>query len=162
MQRYGIRTADQLVLMADVDADTQERLRSEPRRTSERLVIGGQSVLLRDQGPLFARKDLSSILGDGLRVADWIRLPNRRVYLFTDQAAKNKLLSKYVESDGAQDVITFSPRRLLAQVGPRVELASQNTGAIARRTGVQKDLQTFQSMSAFPTSSPRRSRSSGA
>jgi hypothetical protein len=64
------------------------------------------------------------------------------------------LLDKYVQRDGAQDVLTLSPMRLLKAAGPRIELAAQNTGAIARQTGPQKGKDTFLSVSRFPDRKP--------
>ena len=72
--RYGFRTAEQFILEADLDEEERKRLPSEPRREQVRLLVHGEEAVLRDQGPLFARKDLSSILGDGLDVGDWIQL----------------------------------------------------------------------------------------
>ena len=76
-------------------------------------------MVLRDQGPLFARKDLKSILGDGLDVGEWIQLLNQRVYFFTDQPSMEKFMDKYVELDGAQDVIWLSPLKVLEAAGSR-------------------------------------------
>ena len=71
--KHGFRTAEQLILESDLSEDEQQRLLSTPRRESIRLSVAGDEVLLRDQGPLFARKDLASILGEGLDVSDWVR-----------------------------------------------------------------------------------------
>ncbi len=42
-----------------------------------------------------------------------------------------KLMDKYVQRDGAQDVIWLSLLKVLQAEGICLELASQNTGAIA-------------------------------
>ena len=75
--KSGFRTAEQLILEADLTEEERHTLLSEPRRESVRLSVHGEAVILRDQGPLFARKDLKSILGDGLDVSDWIHLLNQ-------------------------------------------------------------------------------------
>jgi len=106
---HGFRTAEQLILEADLDEEDRQGLLSTPRRESVRLSVRGEDVILRDQGPLFARKDLRSILDNGLDVSDWIHLLNQRVYFFTDQTSMQKLMDKYVQIDGAQDVIWLSP-----------------------------------------------------
>ena len=111
-------------------------------------------MVLRDQGPLFARKDLSSVLDDGVDVSDWIQLLNQRVYFFTDQPSMQKFLDKYVELDGAQDVIWLSPLKVLEAAGSRLELTSQNTGAIARRSGTQKTADTFAPLWRFTDRKP--------
>ena len=152
--RSGFRTAEQLILEADLDDEERTRLLSEPRRESVRLQVDGEEVVLRDQGPLFARKDLSSVLDDGVDVRDWIQLLNQRVYFFTDQPSMEKFLDKYVELDGAQDVIWLSPLKVLEAAGSRLELTSQNTGAIARRSATQKTTDPFAPLWRFTDRKP--------
>jgi len=151
---HGFRTAEQLILDADLDDEDRQHLLSMPRKESVRLRVGGEDVILRDQGPLYARKDLKTILDSGLDVSDWIHLLNQRVYFFTDEAPLQKLLHKYVQRDGAQDVIWLSPLKLLGVEQIQLELANQNTGAIARRTGPQKTAATFVPLFRFPDKRP--------
>ena len=81
--KHGFRTAEQLILEAELTEEQREALLSTPRRESVRLTVRGEEVILRDQGQLFARKDMKSILGDGLDVSDWIHLLNQtRVLLY--------------------------------------------------------------------------------
>jgi hypothetical protein len=152
--RHGFRTAEQLILEADLNEEERQRLLSTPRRESVRLSVHGEDVILRDQGPLFARKDLGSILGKGLDVSDWIHLLNQRAYFFTDETNMQKLLDKYVQLDGAQDVIWLSPLKLLDAAGLHLELTSQNTGAIARRSGTQKTSDAFAPLWRFTDRKP--------
>ena len=151
---YGFRTAEQLILDAELTDHERQRLLSQPRSEEVRLHVRGQDVTLRDQGPLFARKDLKSALDSGLDVSDWIHLLNQRVYFFTDQTSMQKLLDKYVQLDGAQDVVWLSPLKLLETEGLQLELASQNTGAIVRRSGPQKTAETFVPLFRFPDRRP--------
>lgn len=135
----GLRTAEQLIVSADLDDAQRAELLASPRREPVALRVDGADVVLRDQGPLLQRNDLNAILGDGLEIADWIRLLNRRVYLFTNQTAMNRMLAKYVVRDGAQDVVVASPLRLLQAVGPRIEFTDQNTGGSTHRTRCRRD-----------------------
>jgi hypothetical protein len=153
--KHGFRTAEQLILESDLSEDERQRLLSTPRRESIRLSVKGGEVLLRDQGPLFARKNLTSVLGDGLDVSDWVRLLNRRVFFFTDQLSMQKLRDKYIELDGAQEVIWLSPLRVIRMEGLCLELTNQNSGAIARRRGPQKMADTFVPFSSFPNRKPK-------
>jgi hypothetical protein len=152
--REGFCTAEQLIRRADLDEWRLTELLRKPRRESVRLVVEGQEVVLRDQGPLFKKADLASILDDGLTVADWIHVLNSRVYLFAHKDDMTTLLEKYVGRDGAQDLITISPWRLLNHAGPRIELSAQNAGAIAHRMGTQKGRDTFVSITRFPDRRP--------
>jgi hypothetical protein len=122
---------------------------------SIRLSVDGDEILLRDQGPLFARKDLNAVLGEGLEVGEWVRLLNRRTFFFTDQLSMKKFRDKYVELEGAQEVIWLSPLRVIRLEGLCLELTSQNSGAIARRSGPQKMADTFVPFSSFPDRKPK-------
>jgi hypothetical protein len=153
--KHGFRTAEQLILESEITEDERQHLLSTPRRESIRLCVDGGEVLLRDQGPLFARKDLASVLGDGLNVSDWVRLLNRRTFFFTDQLSMQKFRDKYVALDGAQEVIWLSPLRVIRLEGLCLELTSQNSGAIARRSGAQKMADTFVPISSFPDRRPK-------
>jgi hypothetical protein len=154
VSKTGFRTAEQLILDAELTDEERQRLLSTPRRESVQLRVHGEDVTLRDQGPLFARKDLKSALDSGLDVSDWIHLLNQRVYFVTDETAMQKLLDKYVQADGAQDVIWLSPFKLVQIEGLRLELASQNTGAIARKSGTQNTAETFVPLFRFPDRKP--------
>ena len=154
VSQHGFRTAEQLILEADLIEEERQALLSTPRRESVPLRVGGEAVILRDQGPLFARKDLKSILGDGLNVSDWIQLLNQRVYFFTDETSMRKFLDKYLRIDGGQDVIWLSPLKLVETAGVRLELTSQNTAAIARHSGTQKMSDTFAPLWRFTDRKP--------
>jgi hypothetical protein len=152
--KHGFRTAEQLILDADLPEEERQALLSTPRRESVRLTVHGEDVVLRDQAQLFARKDLKSILGDGPDVGDWIHLLNRRVYFFTDETSMRKFLDRYLLVDGSQDVIWLSPLKLVEAAGLQLELTSQNTAAIARQSGVQKTADAFAPLWRFTDRKP--------
>jgi hypothetical protein len=152
--KHGFRSAEQLIIDADLPDAEREHLLSTPRREAVRLHVHGEEVILRDQGHLFARNDMKSILDSGLDVSDWIHLLNRRVYFFATEAPLQRLRDKYVESDGAQDVIWLSPLKILEVEGIRLELSSHNTGAVARKSGPQKTADTFLPLYRFPDKRP--------
>ncbi len=154
IEAHGFRTAQQLISEAELSDEERQVLLSTPRKESVRLRVHGRDVILRDQGPLFARKDLKSVLDTGMDVSDWMHLLNERVYFFTDQTSMKKLLDKYLESDGPQDVVWLSPLKVVQTEGIRLELSSQNTGAIARRSGPQKTPKTFVPLFQFPDRRP--------
>ena len=154
VQKSGFRTAEQLILEADLTEEERQTLLTEPRRESVRLSVQGGTAVLRDQGPLFARKDLKSILGEGPNVSDWIHLLNRRVYFFTDETSMRKLLDKYTQIDEAQDVIWLSPLKFVESAGLSLELTSQNTAAIARQSGTQKTEDAFAPLWRFTDRKP--------
>jgi hypothetical protein len=153
--RHGFRTAAQLIRRADLDEERAAELWTKPRPESVRLTVDGAPVVLRDQEPLFRKKDAASILGDGTDAEDWVRILNSRMYLFAERAPMETFRDRYVQRDGAQDVLTISPWRLVQTAGSRVQLASQNTAAIARKAGVQKEHETFSSVVAFPNRRPK-------
>ena len=65
-----------------------------------------------------------------------------------------KFLDKYVELDGAQDVIWLSPLKVLEAAGSRLQSTSQNTGAIARRSATQKTTDPFAPLWRFTDRKP--------
>lgn len=153
IRETGLRTAAQLIAASDLEPDERRAMEETPRPDAVTLQVDGAEVRLRDQAPLL-KADLSAVLEPGISVADWVQLLNRRVYLFADRTAMDKLLTKYIELDGAQEVISFSPRRLLDTAPFQIELAAQNTGALARRSGQYKGRDTFLSISRSPDKRP--------
>ena len=154
ISKTGFRTAEQLIVDADLTDEERQRLLSTPRRESVRLRVHGEDVTLRDQSSLFARKDPKSATDGGPDLSDQIHLLNQRVYFFADQTPMQKFLDKAVEVDGPQDVIWLSPFKVIQLEEPRLELASQNTGAIARRSGTQKTADAFVPLFRFPDRKP--------
>jgi hypothetical protein len=151
---HGFRTAEQLIVEADLSDEEREQLLSMPRREPVHLRVNGEDVTLRDQESFFARKELTTNADGESAVSEWIHLLNERVYFFTDQTPMQKYLEKYVQRDGAQDVIWLSPLKVLGVEGVRLELATQNTGAIARRSATQKTADTFVPLFRFPDRRP--------
>ena len=148
----GLRTAEQLIHAASLGDEERTQLLTAPRATDVELKVDDAVVVLRDQAPLTKHPDLPSIMEEGLSVADWVGLLNRRVYLFTSAAPMKTLLAKYVELHGAQDRISFSPMRLSQVTEGQLELTTTNTGAIARNKGVQKRRTDFVPLSRLPGS----------
>ena len=149
----GLQTAQQLIEAGDLDDEARAGLLSAPRAESVNFKVGEFEVQLRDQ-ELLVKTDISDRLAPGSDLSDWVRLLNRRVYLFTDKAAMQKMLDKYVERDGAQEVLTFSPRRLLEAVKPQLELAAQSSAATPRRSDPPKGRDSFLSITRFPDKKP--------
>jgi hypothetical protein len=152
--RHGFRTAEQLITEADLNEEERQTLLSTPRRELVRLRVRGEDVILRDQVSLFARKDPRAVLDNGSDVSDWIHLLNQRVYFFTDETSMKKLSDKYIQLDGDQDVIWLSPLKVVEVAGLSLELTSQNTGAIVRRSGPQKSADTFAPLWRFTDRKP--------
>lgn len=155
ISREGLRTARQLIDAADLDDETRRTLIEKPRRNQVELPMGDDVVILRDQEPLFSRKDITPLLARDMTVVDWLGLLDRRVYLFAGRRERDILIRKYAARHGYQEVIQIDSDRLLEVAGSRVELADQNTGAIARVSHPYKDWNTFQSIDRFPNKRPK-------
>jgi hypothetical protein len=149
----GLRTAEQLLAAADLEEEERVALAETVRAEPVELKVDGHVVMLRDQAPLL-RGDLVQHLEEGLEIGDWVRTLNRRTYLFADQAKMRTLLDKYIERDGAQDVLTLSPRRLLDVAQSSIELSAQNSGAVPRKTDPSKGRDTFVSITRFANKKP--------
>jgi len=154
ISKTGFRTAEQLILDADLTDEEREHLLSTPRRETVRLRVHGEDVTLRDQSALFARKDPKAAADGGPDISDRIHLLNQRVYFFADETPMQKFLDKAVAADGPQDVIWLSPFKVIQLEELRLELASQNAGAIARRSGAQKTAEAFVPLFRFPDRKP--------
>ena len=152
---HGFLTAQQIIDRAAIGAERRLELTTSIRRDPVELQVEGHNLTLRDQAPLLQKKDLESILEEGMTTADWIQLLNARVYFFSQLVDMVKLRDKYAATEGAVEVITVSPLRLAKAAGPNLELASQNTGAIARRTDRYKTWETFTPLASFPAIPPR-------
>ena len=155
IRQHGFLTAHQIVERSALSAEARQRLAASPRRTSIELDVDGTRFLLRDQGPLLKKKDLDSILEEGMTTAEWLHLLDDRVYFFAQRAHMEMLRDKYAALNGSVEVITVSPLRLAQAAGERLELANQNTGAVARTKERYKTRDTFKPLSSFPTQRPK-------
>lgn len=155
IQRHGLRTAQQLIEASDLPEPERSELASTPRPANVPLTVDGETVVLRDQQALTRRKDLDDLLGKDMTVADWIALLNRRSYLFADQAAKTRFVDKHVAASGAQEVLIFSPRRLVELHGSRLELADQAANALGRTATSYRFRDTFMPVARFPDRLPK-------
>ena len=68
IRRSGLRTAEQLIPAAEVDETQRSELLASPRPEPVALTVGGETVVLRDRAPLLKRKDLQSLMADGMDV----------------------------------------------------------------------------------------------
>lgn len=155
IKEVGLLTASQLIEGSTLSDHQKRRLQVEPRRREVIVTVGGRRAILRDQGRLLVRRDLQSLFGDGLTLEDWILTLNCRVYLFGRERDMLPLLEKYSRRAG-QDVIKMSSEALLERRASDVELADQNTGAVARKPSPQKFRDTFRSIGDFDSSRPVR------
>ncbi len=154
IRQHGFLTASQIIERSTLSADERQRLVSTPRRTSIELDVEGTPFVLRDQGPLLKKKDLDSILEEGMTTADWLRLLDDRVYFFAQRTHMEKLRDKYALLNDSVEVITLSPLGLVKAAGDLLELANQNTGAVARTKERYKTRDTFKPLSLFPARRP--------
>lgn len=150
----GLRTAAQLIAASDLPDDEKSALAQTPREEPVSLTVEGVPVVLRDQGRLLARKDASASAGDAV-LEPWVRLLNQRVYFFATRREMEPMLEKSL-ADGGHDVLQVMTRRLVDDVGLRLELASQNAGAIARTASAQKLGDTFRTVRRFDDRKPAR------
>lgn len=153
ISKTGLQTAQQLIEQADLDEQARAELLTAPRPTASTLVVNGERVVLRDQEPLL-RADLTKLLEPGTSLSDWVGLLNKRVYLFTDKTAMDKALAKATERDGAQEVLAFSPLRLLDAARPQIELSALSSSAITRKADPYKGRDSFVSITRFPDRKP--------
>ncbi len=153
IRETGLLTAAQLIDAADLDDARRTELHGTPRGEAVTISVDGADVVLRDQAALL-KADLGKVLEPGVSVSDWVQVLNRRAYLFADRAAMQKALDRYLALEGEQDVLIFSPRRLVEQEQARIELSAQNTAANSRRSDPSKGRDTFVSVTRFADRKP--------
>lgn len=153
IRETGLLSASQLIDAADLDDARRAELRDTPRAEAVTISVDGADVVLRDQAALL-KADLAKVLEPGVSVADWVQVLNRRVYLYADRTAMQKALEKFVTTEGDQDVLIFSPRRLVEQEQHIIELSAQNTAANTRRSDPSKGRDTFVSVTRFADRKP--------
>jgi len=92
-------------------------------------------------------------MADGMDVAECVRVLNRRTYLLSREASMRTLLRS---TSHARTPRTSSASRTSAsrRVGSRIELTTQNTGAVARRAGAQKSQDVFPVAATVPNRAP--------
>jgi hypothetical protein len=78
---------------------------------------------------------------------------NDRVYLFGRRRDLQTLLAKYAGLSG-QDVIELQTEAVLRFHESQIQLADQNTGAVARKPSPQKFRNTFREIGDFDQSRP--------
>lgn len=155
IRELGLRPAAHWIDRAvGLDDATRRALHESVRSRSIRLVQpGGRTVWLRDQKPL-ARGNLADLLVDDLTEAAFLRLLNKRVYLFPNRDAASVLVRRY-RQHGPQVLLLFHVSRLLEEVSHLIELSAYNTGAIGRTKVAYKGSTQFMPLHAWGARQPR-------
>jgi hypothetical protein len=137
---HGLRTAAKL--LSD-DDKARTHVRTAPVEISG---PDGLSASIRDQ-QVMARANIADHL-DGITLGEWLSVLNERSFFFARQKDLTTLLGRY-GSEG-QDVLTFDTARLLAAVGPAVEVATTEVAApVAWQKCPCRGLSTFEPLAHF-------------
>ena len=131
--RHGLLPTGSLLTLFEVTPGDRARIECERRPASVRLThpVHGQATIT-DNLPL-SMTALSSCLDDGLTPADWLRILNRRVFLWADQAGLSRLLGARLNRGRERAVLVLDTLSLTRRYLDHIELSPINSGATLRR-----------------------------
>jgi len=149
IERHGLLSTKTLLDLFEVDKARSTRLLTQRRPESEAIdhpKFG--SAVIRDQKPLIDSKLKSSLTG-GLKLEDWYRTLNDRVFFWLTEERLLTLMSAEAYRDAAHDVLILRTRDLVAAHEVDIELTAMNTGA-TRPMAFPRGRETFKKISAYP------------
>ena len=131
-------------------ADARAALETAPRPDGVvlRHPVQGQATLT-DNLPLSVAA-LAGCLDDGISPPDWLRLLNRRVFFWADEAGLQRLLKARLNRGRARTVLVLDTLGLVGDCAERVELSAINSGATMRRPA-RRGLATYTPLATAPS-----------
>ncbi len=148
--RHGLLATSALLTLFEVADDGRAALEAAPRPDGVvlRHPVQGEAGLT-DNLPLSVAA-LTGCLDDGVTAADWLRLLNRRVFLWADEAGLGRLLDARLNRGRDRIVLVLDTLGVVRDHAERVELSAINSGATMRRPA-RRGLATFTPLAAAPS-----------
>ncbi len=143
--RHGLLPTSCLLSLFDVPAQDRSRIEGQRRPASVRLThpVHGQATIT-DNLPL-SMTALSSCLDDRLTPEDWLRILNRRVFLWADRGGLSRLLGARLNRNRERAVLVLDTLSVARRYSDCIELSPINSGATMRRAA-RRGLSTFTPM----------------
>ncbi len=148
--RPGLLSTSELLTLFEVPCEVRAALEAAPRPDGVvlRHPVQGQATLT-DNLPLSVAA-LAGCLDDGVTPAAWLRLLNRRVFFWADEAGLQRLLGARLNRGRARTVLVLDTLGVVSDCAERVELSAINSGATMRRPA-RRGLATFTPLAAAPS-----------
>ena len=143
--RHGLLPTSCLLSLFEVPAQERPRIERQRRPAGVRLThpVHGQATIT-DNLPL-SMTALSSCLDDQLTAEGWLRILNRRVFLWADRDGLSRLLGARLNRDRERAVLVLDTLSLARRHAECIELSPINSGATMRRAA-RRGLSTFTPM----------------
>ncbi len=142
IRRRGLWPTSRLLDLFEVEADARRRLEHRRRPRSEILTHPEHGrVTITDNLPL-SEVRLAGVLDDGLTVADWMAVLNRRVFFWADERRLQRLQNARENRDRPRTLLIFDTLSLATRYAEGIEIAAFNTGATVHQTP-RRGLSTF-------------------
>ncbi len=142
IRRHGLLPTSALLTLFEVPLAARRTIEGERRTASVTLThpVHGRAIIT-DNLPLIM-PSLSACLDDRLRVSDWLRILNERVFFWPDEAGLARLLGARVNRRRDREVLVFDTLSLATRHAERMDLCAINSGATMRRAA-RRGLSTF-------------------
>ncbi len=145
--RHGLLATSELLTLFEVPDDARAGLEAAPRPDGVvlRHPVQGHAALT-DNRPLSV-KALAGCLEEALAPAAWLRLLNRRVFFWADEAGLQRLLDARLNRGRERAVLVLDTLGVVHDHAEQVELSAINSGATMRRPA-RRGLATFTPLAA--------------
>lgn len=155
IRKYGLLSTSALLDL--FEWPRKERRSIETCRRANRVTLTHPvygTAVIRDQRPL-SEKRLASCLCGGITVGQWLRLLNRRVFFWLEEARLNALRGAQAYRAERQLVLTVDTRRLVEAHAARILLTHMNTGT-TRPFAAKRGRDTFCTINDYPFQQRRK------
>ncbi|GAB5475082.1 MAG: hypothetical protein Mars2KO_31810 [Maribacter sp.] len=115
-----------------------------------------EKLTINDNLPL-QKGPLKKSLEDGLGVADWCKILNKRVFFWSDEKGMQRLLQARMNKNRRRDVLVLDTLSVASEHPYRIELCAINSGAAMRRAAKRGDT-TFSPLEKYDYETWRRLR----
>ena len=147
--RHGLMSATALLDKCRAAPAERRAIESQIRPEGVEIGCGRMGrVVIRDQKPLRERT-LVKLLRDGMTVARYCRLLNKRTFLWADEDRLKAMLNARAYRDRPHDVLTVDTRGLVDRHRSKITLSHINSGATSRGVG-RRGRDTFKRIGAYP------------
>jgi hypothetical protein len=157
IQEHGLLSTSALLDLYQVDGSDRVAIEREKRPEIVEIKCQGlPTARIRDQKPL-SDSALEMVLLDNLKPADWYKILNGKVFLWSSEEKVHTLLTAKAYRDRPHDVITVDTARLVSQHIEEMTLCPYNSGSTIMNP-VARGLGTFQRVLDYDFDHWRRRR----
>lgn len=155
IRRFGLLSTTALLDLFEVKGKLRSQLEECPRKESVDISHPNHGrATVRDQKPLNAKK-LESVLDDGLTVADWCRMLNRKVFFWGPESRLGILREAREYESRRQLIIVVDSQKLVQRYRNRIALCHMNSGN-TNPMAFRRGRKTFLPIEEYPLSQRKK------